>query len=173
MALPLILGGIGLGLNALNYFSSRSDQNRAQSRLDDLSKQPLARYRVTPEISNYYGMAVNMAANPMGFTQGERGAFTQNLNRGLNSQYTNATSMSGGNLSRAIGLMNTTGQLGALSDFAGRDAQLRRQYQQDALGRAYQGANTFQNVSNMNTSADINRQLEMLRAYGGAVQSNK
>jgi len=173
MALQYIAPAVGLGMNIYNAIQANKDRKTAQDRLNELSSQPWERYTVNPAISRYYQTASNMAANPYGFTSAERNNFNQNLNRTLAGQRYLATNMTGGNLSKAINFLDVNSRIGALNDFASRDASLRRSFQNEALGRQFQGASAMQSIDNMNTQTQLARRMQALQAYGAAVQSNK
>lgn len=171
--LPLASSAIGLGLNIYNSIQAEKDRAKAQRSLDELSAQPFERYSVNPAISRYYQTNATLAANPYGYSQGERGNFTQSLNRILSGQRAYATNATGGNLGKVVNFMDVSPRIGALNDFASKDAGLRRSFQYDAMGRQFQGANVMQGIDNMNINAALARRMQALQAYGMAAQTNK
>lgn len=171
--LPAASTALGLGFNIANYIDANNAQNRAQKGLDQLSAQPWERYNVNPAVNRYYQLALNQGANPYGFTGAERTNFTQQLGQSINSGQTAARNMTGGNLGKAINFLSVNPQVNALNSFAAQDANLRRQFQNNAYGRQFQATNIFQNVGNMNTQTALARRMQALQAYGNAVNTNR
>ncbi len=172
-----ITGAISLGLgiagNAYNYYQSSLAEKRLQKQLEVLGKQPLPTNKVDPAWGRFYQQATSQAASPQGFTGAEVGNFQQGLARTLATQRANATQMSGGNLGRALNAMNVGANVGALNSFAGQDASLRRQNQNQAYGRQAQAAGVFQNVGNMNTQLAWQRRLMQEQALGTSLRQQR
>ncbi len=162
--------GLGLGLQAYNMYDAYQQRKKAQAHLDALNSQPLPEYGVTPEIGNYYNTAVNMGANPRGYSGAERANFRQGIGRTLAGQRFAARNIVGGSSSRALGALDVLPRITAENTFAANDASLARQQQQQALNRQFQGANVYQNARNMNTQAALQRRLMTEQAYGAAVR---
>ena len=171
------LGLTGIGLSAASQgvgaLFSYLNQRDAQRQLDRLNKQPLPRYTVNPAVSRIYGGAMRGVAQPQGFTGAQRAMYNQDIAQGLNTQYSNARSMGGGSLSRAISGSLAGNRLNAYNQMAGQDAQLARQYQNAAYSRLLGAANTMQNIQNQNTSMDANRRLRQEELLGNAISSQR
>ena len=155
----LIVGGVSAVTSGIKAY-------RAHKQLKELQKQEMPNYAITPEMQHAYSRAEGMTNR--GFSGAEEAAFKANLGQSSNTSYRQALDQSGGGMSQAIlGGLNSR-NVGALNQFAGQDAALRRQNIQYADSLAGQ----LQNQTNMATEQDIARRLEMERGYGQAVSQN-
>ena len=92
-----------------------------------------------------------------GFTPVQRAAFFQNIARLDNSRYQKATQVGGGNLAQTVNAGINYGNIGALNNFAGQDAQLQRQN----IQYADSFAKNLQLIQNMNTQKDYARYVDL------------
>lgn len=175
MADPISLGmmAAGLGTKAYGAIDSAVQQRRAQRQLDALGRKALPTYSVNPAIARIYAGALGDIASPEGYTGAERGAFQQNMSRGLNTQAYNARSMGGGSMSRAISGVLSGNQLNQYNQFAAQDAGLARQNRNAAYSRLMGAANTMQSIGNQNTNVALNRRLRQEELLGQAISSQR
>lgn len=173
ITLSLIMSGVGALSKGAGAISSYSQQRKAQRQLDELGRQPLPMYSVNPAIARLYSGALGEVARPEGYSGAERGAFQQNMARGLNTQAYNARSMGGGSMSRAISGALSGNQLSQYNQFAAQDAGLARQNRNAAYSRLMGAANTMQGVGNQNTSMLANRRLRQEELLGNAIGSQR
>lgn len=172
-ALPYVSEALGAAGTIYNIYAARQAEKRLQAQLTTLGNQPLPTYSTDPTIQSQYQTQAGIASNPRGFTQGEAGAFQQSLARTLAARRYNATNLSGGNLSKAIGAMGVSDEINGINNYAVQDAQLRRNNQQAAYGRLLQLGNVFQGTRNANTQALLNRRLMQEQLLGESLRSQR
>jgi hypothetical protein len=173
MALPLILAGIGAGMQAYNMYNSWQDKNKAEAAAAELDRQPVPQYTPNSRLNSFYQQAVAGVANPQGYTGAETAGFNSRLAQIIASRNANAQAMSGGSLSRAIGAMGNAEALNSLNQFSGSDAALRRSAFNAAMGRQQSAMGQYQSLDNMNTQTALQRRLMKEQGLGQAIQSNK
>jgi len=171
ITLSLILAG-GIG-KLINSFSASEKADEGRRALDELSKQPYAKYTVNPEIEKSKSLALHDIYNPKGLTAGERAAYTQDVAGNINTLATNATNTSGGSLSKYIINALNPAVISASNKLVGMDADLKRSNQNAAYGRYANAVNTIQNIDNMNTTADLNRRGLEEQYLGQSVLQNE
>lgn len=139
---------------------------KAHKAQKELQKQERPNYSISPEMQNAYQRAEGMTSR--GFTGAEEAAFKANLGQSTNTAYRQAMDQSGGGMSQAVlGGLNAR-NVGALNQFAGQDAALRR----DNIRYSDSLAGQLQGQTNLATGEDIRYRLMMEQAYGQAVQQN-
>ena len=173
MALPLILAGIGAGMQAYNMYDSWQNKNKAEAAAAELDRQPVPQYTPNSRLNSFYQQAVAGVANPQGYTGAETAGFNSRLAQIIASRNANAQAMSGGSLSRAIGAMGNAEALNSLNQFSGSDAALRRSAFNAAMGRQQSAMGQYQSLDNMNTQTALQRRLMKEQGLGQAIQSNK
>lgn len=169
--MPLTIGGAVLGIagEGLNLWNSYDAKDKAQKQLNDLNNQPIPQYTASPYLQQYYSTATNDAANPRGFTGGQRTNFSQNLADNTNTIFKNAVNTSGGNLSKYIMSALNNQNTKAYNNFAAQDASLAMQNRNSALGRQGMAVNQLQNIQDRNTQAKLMRQQLIAQALGGSI----
>jgi hypothetical protein len=127
--------------------------------------KPLEQYKATPETLRTISDAETMAT--MGFTPEQKAAFRTNLGTQTETQFRNATELSGGNLSRALGATTQTGRLNALNRFAESDAQLKQSNirYRDSVTRK------IQELADRNVQMNNQRRMMVDQAFGRAGSS--
>jgi len=142
-------------------YSAHKD-SEAEKGIKKLESQQFPRYAVTPELKSAYDRSEQMAK--YGYTPSESAAFKNNLTRANNLSYQRATDSAGGNLASAINRGIQSNNIGALNQFAGADAGLKRQNIKyaDTLAQA------MQHQQNLATQADISHRVMLEQAYGRA-----
>ncbi len=143
------LAELGLGLHGLNQ----------------LSKQAMPQYLASAQLNTAYNRANKMAE--MGYTPEEIAAFHNNLSQSNNTVYQNAIQQGGGNLAGAINAGIQSQNIGALNNFAGQDAALKRSNMQYANSFAPQ----FQNIQDENTRTALQQRMMREQALGGAANA--
>lgn len=171
--LSLGLAGAGLLGKGLNYFSVKGDQDKAQNLLNDISKTPLAQYTADPSLLQYYQRNLNMSNNPTGFSGGERSAYRNNVATDINTQFRNANNTSGGNLGKFINNSFTPGVVAGENTFVGQDATLRRNNENESLGRLGSSVTALQSLKDRNVAQQNERILLAQQAAGQAVLQDK
>lgn len=166
-----ILGTVGAATRAYSAYKSGQAEDQAQNNLNELYKTPAPRYKVNPRISGLYDQAIGEASNPQGYTGAQTTNFRQQLGQILKSRFTNATSLSGGNSSRAIAGVLGGQETDAINKFAAGNPTNSNRLA--ALSRAGGYAHDFQNTDNTNTSQDINYRTRVENAYGNSIASQR
>lgn len=133
--------------------------------LNQLQKQAMPQYLASTQLNAAHARAQKMAE--MGFTPQETAAFHNNLATSNNTAFANATQASGGQLSGAINAGLQSQNIGALNQFAGQDAALKRENMRHADSFASQ----FQNIQDENTRTALQQRMMREQALGGAVNS--
>ncbi len=167
----LALGAVGLGLlgDTANYFMAGNVGDQAQSQLNELDKQPLPQYAVTPQLQSLYRSYISNASTPQGFSGAQRSSFKQQLAQILNSRLAGATAIGGGQAGRTVAGMDVGTAVNANNTFANNDANLALQNKRFGYQGALGIGNTFQNVNNLNTNAAWNRRNMLENYYGQAI----
>jgi hypothetical protein len=164
----LIVGGAS---KLASLPSSYSDQMKLERRLKSLQGQPMSRYTIDPKIENLYRQSIGEASNPEGFGGATTSNFRQQLARMQRARFGAARSMGGG--ARGINAVLAGQELDQLNQFAVGDENLRRSNRLGALGRAGSYAGQFQAMRDRNTSFDQNYRLQLERALGQSIASQK
>lgn len=169
--MPITIGGAAVGLigEGVNLYNNYDARGKAQAQLNAMQGQQPEQYAATPQLQHYYSGAINDATNPQGYTGGQRANFNYTLANNNNTVFKNATATSGGNISKYISAALNTKSLGAINDFASRDAALKMANRNSALGRQYGAVGQFQDISNKNVAAKNYRQQLIAQALGGAI----
>lgn len=165
-----LAGGAAKAAGAVDSIIS---QRRLERQLKDLSKNPVSRYTISPEIENLYRQSISEASNPRGFGGATYAGFRKNLGSIQRGRFANALNMSGGQGSRAINSVLGGQELDALGNYYTADENLRRSNRTNALNRSGTYANVFQNIRNQNTSNDINYRYQLERGLGDGIRSQK
>ena len=164
----LIVGGAS---KLASLPSSYSDQMKLERRLKALQRQPMARYSIDPKIEGLYRQSIGEASNPEGFGGATASNFRQQLARMQRARFGAARSMGGG--ARGINAVLAGQELDQLNQFAVGDENLRRSNRLGALGRAGNYAGQFQAMRDRNTSFDQNYRLQLERALGEGIRSQR
>ncbi len=151
--------GAGYGL-----VSGLIKHNKAQKAIDELGKTPYPKFTLSPQLSNAYGRAEEMAKQ--GYTAPEIAAFNQNLAQQNTLALRQGTDRAGGQMAGALNAGINAMNLGAINQFAGQDAMLKRQNirYSDTLAQA------LQSQQNLASQAEIARRNALEQAYGMAAQ---
>lgn len=173
LAVPLVLGGLGLAGKAFNYFGADSDQDEAQRQLNELSKQPYSKFSANPALMSFYSRMLNRANNPVGMTAAEKAGANKRISDTISTNLYNARGLSGGNLTKAIGAAGIAPTIAAGNEIAINDARLRQGDERFATGALGTVTNQLQSIDNMNIQQDLNRRYRTEDALGRAVQQNK
>lgn len=175
LTVGVIAGGtaLKLGSDIFRGIRSNRERKRQQSQLDELQKQPIPQYMVSPELRAMYSQASNEAMNPQGFSGAETLGFNQRLGSIQNTQYNNAVNRAGGQMGRFIGGVLNSQATGASNQFAAQGEQIRRMNRQSALGRQAGATSQIQNIGNMNTAAQLQRRLMIEQALGRSIATQK
>lgn len=142
-----------------------SEFSKANKALKALGAQKYPEYGISPEMQNAYQRAEAMSK--YGYSPEEQAQFEQQLARNQSGTFQQATDMSGGNLSSAIGGVLQANQTDAINKFAAGGADLKRQNIQyaDTL------AQRLQSQRNLQTQSAIARRQMLEQAYGQAKSS--
>lgn len=149
---------VGGAIGAFEYFN-------AQKALKQLNAQKSPNYTVGAELQNAYGRAEGIANQ--GFTPGEAAGYQNKINQGNATSYSRAVGSAGGNLSNVISAGINSQDISSASDYATKDAGLRRQNMQYADSLASQ----IQNVQDMATKTNIDNRNRLLAGWNNAAQS--
>lgn len=175
--MPITIGAISAGAGlvgkGISAYESYQRSRQAQKQLNDLQNQQIPQYQLGTAQQRMGAMALRDIANPTGYTGAETGQFNQNLAKINAGAMNNASSMAGGNLSRAMLAGTNANAMNATNQFAAQGANLRRNAYNSGMGRYGAFAGAEQAVGNANTQAALNRRMMIERALGGAVQSNR
>jgi hypothetical protein len=166
--LPLIIGGaiLSAGMQGLNMYRSNKFMEEAQRGLEDLRKNPIKPYSVSGVAQQLGTQAIGEMGSPMGYTGAERNVFQNQLSNQFNTTYNRALNLSGGSGARAAQGILAASSLSAASDFAAREAALREQRRQAAMGRVGAYAGQVQAIDNANVQANIMAQRDLNAAIG-------
>jgi hypothetical protein len=173
MAAPLVMAGVGAGLQGISLINSYFDKKQAEQEAARLANTPIQDYSMSPELLEQKRIASNMFSSPQGYTPQETATYDRNIRRVLAGQNYNATNVGGGGVGRVIGAMGNAASVNAATDFAANDAVLARQNRNMGLSNLNQIANKAQSIKDMNTQFRLNRRLMQEQAVGNAIRSNK
>ena len=163
----------GLAAKGVSAYQSYQRSREAQKKSNDLQNQTPPQHQLGQAQQRMGAMALRDINNPTGYTGAETGQFNQNLAKINAGAMNNASSMAGGNLSRAMLAGTNANAMNATNQFAAQGANLRRDAYNSGMGRYGAFAGAEQAVGNANTQAALNRRMMIERALGGAVQSNR
>lgn len=152
-----LLGVAEMGFAALQY-------RKASKELERLAKIAQPTYTPTTQMRESFSRAQTMAQR--GFTPEEEAAFRQNLSTASNTAFQRGIDMAGGNMARALSVGIGTTNAAAISDFAARDAAMKRaniQYA-DRLGQE------MSNLEIQNQSLAIQRDAIMRQSWANLQQ---
>jgi hypothetical protein len=168
MPLPLIIGGaiLSAGMQGLNMYRSNKFMEEAQRGLEDLQKNPIKPYSVSGVAQQLGTQAIGEMGSPMGYTGAERNVFQNQLANQFNTTYNRALNLSGGSGARAAQGILAASSLSAANEFAAREAALREQRRQAAMGRVGAYAGQVQAIDNANVQANIMAQRDLNAAIG-------
>lgn len=153
--------------------SSIASQRKLQRSLDDLQKNPMARYSVSPEITKLYQQSIGEASNPEGYSGSEVGNFRNTMGRLTRSRYSAAMNASGGQGSRAINSILRGQELDSAGSFYAGEAGLKRSNRLGALNRSAGFASQIQGIKNQNTAFDQSYRMQLERGLGEGIRSQK
>lgn len=173
LAIPLIMAGVGAASKLATIPSSIASQRKMQRSLDDLQKNPMARYSVSPEITKLYQQSIGEASNPEGYSGSEVGNFRNTIGRLTRGRYNAALNASGGQGSRAINSILKGQELDSAGNFYAGEAGLRRSNRLGALNRSAGFASQIQGTRDRNTANDINYRMQLERGLGEGIRSQK
>ena len=142
-----------------------SQTRKANKALKALGEQQYPEYANSPEMINAYNRAEAMAK--YGYSPEERAKFEQDLARQQAGTFEQATNLSGGNLSSAIGGVLQANNTDAINKFAAGGAELKRQNIQYADSLAQK----LQQQKNLQTQNLIARRQMLEQSYGQAKSS--
>jgi hypothetical protein len=143
---------VTLAVAAVGAISAYDKSQKAKKGIEKL-KDWKPRYKTAEEVQREADATIRE-----GFTPQETASFRQSLARRSNQAYQTAVQRNP-NLASAVQAGINYGNIGALTDFAARDAQLRRQRVQDYIGRA-------SSQYNQQTNADLTSKRMQEQAYG-------
>jgi hypothetical protein len=146
------MGYVTLAMAAVGAISAYDKSQKAKKGIEKL-KDWKPRYKSAEEVQREADATIRE-----GFTPQETASFRQSLARRSNQAYQTAVQRNP-NLASAVQAGINYGNIGALTDFAARDAQLRRQRVQDYIGRA-------SSQYNQQTNADLTSKRMQEQAYG-------
>lgn len=166
--LPLIIGGaiLSAGMQGLNMYRSNKFMEEAQRGLEDLQKNPIKPYSVSGVAQQLGTQAIGEMGSPMGYTGAERNVFQNQLANQFNTTYNRALNLSGGSGARAAQGILAASSLSAANEFAAREAALREQRRQAAMGRVGAYAGQVQAIDNANVQANMMAQRDLNAAIG-------
>ena len=173
LAIPLIMAGVGAASKLATIPSSIASQRKLQRSLDDLQKNPMARYSVSPEVTKLYQQSIGEASNPEGYSGSEVGNFRNTIGRLTRGRYNAALNASGGQGSRAINSILKGQELDSAGNFYAGEAGLRRSNRLGALNRSAGFASQIQGTRDRNTANDINYRMQLERGLGEGIRSQK
>lgn len=166
--LPLIIGGalLSAGMAGINAYRSNKFMEEAQKQLADLEKNPIKPYSVSGVAQQLGTQAIGEMGSPMGYSGAERNLFKNQIGSQFNTAYNQAINLSGGSGARAAQGVLAAARLGSASDFASRDAMMREQRRQAAMGRVGAYAGQVQAIDNANVQANMMAQRDLNAAIG-------
>lgn len=165
--------GVGEGLKAYNYYKSSQAEDKAQSALSDLAKQPYSKYFATPELMGYYSMARNGVANPLGLTGGEKTAYHNDVASNVGTMTRNAINTSGGGLSRFITNSLNPAIIAGSNNLVSQDAALKRQNKESSYARLGSAVSAIQGINDKNIEQELYRRMLKEQALGQSVLQQK
>lgn len=164
---------VGAGMKAYNMWNANQDRKKGQKALDELSKQPYAEYKVSPETQGYYSKVLGGVNNPMGMTAAEKANAAGNVNNAINTTLYNVKGQTGGNMARYLSGAFSPQIASSANNIAVADANMRNANYNRNLSMLGGAAGTIQNIKNMNTQNEINRRMMKEQALGQSILQNK
>jgi hypothetical protein len=166
LLVPIIGGLVSAGMQGLNMYRSSKFMEEAQRGLEDLQKNPIKPYSVSGVAQQLGTQAIGEMGSPMGYTGAERNVFQNQLANQFNTTYNRALNLSGGSGARAAQGILAASSLSAANEFAAREAALREQRRQAAMGRVGAYAGQVQAIDNANVQANMMAQRDLNAAIG-------
>lgn len=158
---PLIIAGAIAGAGAIaKGVGGIIQTHKANKALKEINKTPYPEYGISPELRNAYARAE--ANTKYGFSPEEAAAFQQQLTRSQTGQFSAAKDMGGS--PQAINAVLQANQTGAINQFAGQGAEIKRQN----IQTANQLAGQLQSQYNLIDQSKIQRRQILEEAYGSA-----
>lgn len=140
---------------------------KAKKGLAKLQKEQMPGYEVSPELQAAYDAQGKIAQD--GFSPEEEAAYRGQINR-LNTARYNQSLMGGaGTMAGAIGAGIQYGSIGAEQQLFERESSLKR----DALARQGTIAGQLQAIQTAQDQLDIQRRLDLEKAYGAAIAQGR
>lgn len=163
--MPIPMLAIAAATQIPKFISGMSQLSKANKALEALGEQKYPEFSDDPRMLNAYNRAEEMSK--YGYSPEERAQFDQQLARSQSSQFRQATDMSGGQMSSAIGGVLQANNIDAINQFAAKGAGLRRENIQYADSLAQR----LQSQKNLQTQNLIARRQMLEQAYGQAKSS--
>jgi hypothetical protein len=173
LAIPLIMAGVGAASKLGALPSSIASQRKLQRSLDDLQKNPMARYSVSPEVTKLYQQSIGEASNTNGYDGAETSNFRNTMGRLTRGRYNAALSASGGQGSRAINSILKGQELDSAGSFFSNEAGLKRSNRLGALNRSAGFASQIQGIKNQNTAFDQSYRMQLEGALGSSIRQQR
>lgn len=169
----VVVSAVGAGTAIYQNQQAKNRERRAQSALDDLSKEKLPEYTQTPEMSSYYSRILNNTVNPRGISAADKANAQRGATDAINTTLYNIRGQSGGNTSRFLAGALTPALLNANTNVALADARMKNENYNRSLSMLGGLVSGVQNLGNMNTTAAMNRRLMTEQALGGSILQNQ
>ena len=164
---------VGAATKLYGAYNADKQQKKSERALRELRNKPMARFQVDPKIAAMYQQAAGEASTPRGFGGSAESGFRNQLARSMRGRFANAMSMSGGSGARGINAVLAGQEADALTNFATADENIRRGNRNASLSRMGQFAGQYQRTADQNTSNDINYRMQLERALGEGVSSQR
>ena len=172
---PLSIGmaAVGTGAKLASIPGSFINQRKSQRALDALRNQKMARYSVDPRIAKIYEQASSEASAPRGFGGSAEAGFRNQLTKGMRGRFMNALTVGGGSSARGVNAVLAGQEGDALTNYATANENMVRGNRNAAFGRMGTAANQYQRTGDQNTANDINYRMQLERALGESIRSEK
>lgn len=171
--MPVTLAVIGGGAKLYGAYNANQQQKKSQRALDQLRTNPMARYSVDPRIAGMYQQAASEASAPRGFGGSAEAGFRNMLAKNMRGRFMNATTVGGGSSARGVNAVLAGQEGDALTNYATANENMMRGNRNAALGRMGTYAGQYQRTADQNTGNDINYRMQLERALGEGVRSNR
>jgi len=164
---------IGAGVKLYGAYNANQQQKKSQRALDQLRNNAMARYSVDPKIAGMYQQAASEASAPRGFGGSAEAGFRNMLAKNMRGRFMNATTIGGGSSARGVNAVLAGQEGDALTNYATANENMMRGNRNAALGRMGTYAGQYQRTADQNTGNDINYRMQLERALGEGVRSNR
>jgi hypothetical protein len=153
------ISGFNIAGDAVGGVIGLAEYIKTNQQLNQLESQPVPYATVSPELQKSYNMADEMSKQ--GYTNQEKAANQNNINRATNTQFSRAQSMGGG--AAVQGALNAD-EIMSYDKFAAQDAELHRQ------NIAYLGteADKIQEQKNKINDQQYGHRMMLEQTLGGA-----
>ena len=171
--MPVTLALIGGGAKLYGAYNANQQQKKSQASLNQLRTNAMARYQIDPRIAKIYEQASSEASAPRGFGGSAEAGFRNQLAKGMRGRFMNATTIGGGSSARGVNAVLAGQEGDALTNYATANENMMRGSRNAAFGRMGTAANQYQRTADQNTGNDINYRMQLERALGEGVRSNR